>query len=305
MKTPGGYHVPVLLAESIGALEINPDGIYVDCTFGGGGHSSEILKRLSSKGRLIGFDQDREAGKNVPADSRITFVPNNFRHLQRFLRLHGAVPANGILADLGVSSYQIDTPGRGFSTRFDGLLDMRMDERGNITAADVLNRYSPADLQLMFQNYGEVTNAKTLAAAIAEARSKRPFRMLSDLNTILRELMKGNPQRYFSQVYQAIRIEVNDEMNALADMLRQAAGVLAPEGRIAVITFHSVEDRIVKNFFRFGNEEGIRHTDEFGQSEQLMLKPVFKKPVRPAENERKTNPRSRSAKLRVAEKIKS
>lgn len=303
MNEGGIYHVPVLLHEVMEALRIRPDGTYVDSTLGGGGHASEILARLGERGRLIAFDQDQDARPNLPDDHRVTFVPHNFRHLHRFLRLHKALPVDGILADLGVSSFQIDTPERGFSTRFDGNLSMRMDQSAQYTAAEVLNTKSQSQLQQIFQDYGEVTNARTLSDAIVRARSIKPFRYLSDLNTVLEPLSKGNPQRYFAQVYQAIRIEVNDELGALAALLAQSAGVLSPGGRIAVITFHSLEDRIVKNFFRFGNVEGIRHTDEFGRPQELAFRTVTKKPILPGEKELKTNPRSRSAKLRVAEKI--
>jgi len=299
----GIYHVPVMLNEVLNVLNIQPDGVYVDCTFGGGGHSSEILRRLGSRGRLIAFDQDADATKNLPDDRRITFVHNNFRHLSRFLRLHHAIPVNGIFADLGVSSYQIDTAERGFSTRYDGMLNMRMDKGNENTAADVLNRYSESELQLVFQKYGEFTNARTLSKAMVEARKVKPFKTLSDLNNVLQYHCRGNPQRYFAQVYQAIRIEVNDELNALTDLLNQSVDVLAPGGRILIITFHSLEDRLEKNFFRSGNVEGSRMTDEFGRSEKLRLKLVFKKPVLPSAEELKKNPRARSAKLRVAEKL--
>lgn len=303
MKEEGIYHVPVLLSEVLDALNIRPDGIYVDCTFGGGGHSKAILERLGKNGRLIAFDQDTDAAHNVPADPRITFVPHNFRHLSRFLRLHHALPVDGILADLGVSSFQIDTAERGFSTRFDGKLDMRMKQSGSLTAADVLNNQDEKSLQLIFQNYGEVTNAKTLASSIVAARQIKPFKTLADLNALLIPLSKGNPQRYLAQVYQSIRIEVNDELGALEDLLKQSGDVLVSGGRIAIITFHSLEDRIVKNFFRYENIEGIRHTDEFGRTPDTRLRMVHKKPVLPSEKELKNNPRSRSAKLRVAEKI--
>lgn len=302
MEVSGEYHIPVLLEEVIEGLQIHPTGTYVDATFGGGGHSKEILKRLGADGRLIAFDQDKDAAANLPDDPRVLFVPYNFRHLNRFLRLHDIVSVDGILADLGVSSFQIDTAERGFSTRFDGMLNMRMDQASDYTAADVLNTMSQDDLHLMFQNYGEVTNAKTLASAIILSRQSKPFQTLNDLNRVLRPLAKGNPQRYFAQVYQAIRIQVNDELNALEDLLNQATAVLKPGGRIAIITFHSLEDRMVKNFFRFGNVKGKKVTDVFGRSEALKLKSVSKKPVVASEKELKFNPRSRSAKLRVAEK---
>lgn len=303
MSNGNSYHVPVLLNEVLDGLNIREDGTYVDCTFGGGGHSSAMLKRLGPNGRLFVFDQDKDAAVNVPHDSRIVFIPHNFRHLHRFLRLHKAIPVNGILADLGISSFQIDTAHRGFSTRFEGELNMRMDQSAHYTAADVLNEKDASQLQYIFQEYGEVTNAKTLAAAIVSARAVKPFRLLSDLNAVLEPLAKGNPQRYFAQVYQAIRIEVNDELGALAELLEQSIEVTAPNARIAVITFHSLEDRVVKNFFRFGNKEGIRHTDEFGRTPDPKLRMVTKKPILPGKEELKENPRSRSAKLRIAEKI--
>ena len=303
MERQGIYHMPVMPAEVIEALNIRPSGIYVDVTFGGGGHSREILKQLDDNGKLIAFDQDKDAAANLPADPRVLFIPQNFRHLQSFLRLHKIPPVDGILADLGVSSFQLDTAERGFSTRFEGSLDMRMDQKSELTAAKVLNRLSEEKLQWIFQEHGQVTNAKTLANAIVEARKTKSFERMTDLNNVLRPLVKGNPQRYFAQVYQAIRIEVNDELNALKDLLSQAVTALAPNGRLAVITFHSLEDRIVKNFFRFENHEGIRQTDEFGKSGEKQLTVITKKPILPSKQELKQNGRSRSAKLRVAEKI--
>lgn len=303
MDGPGIYHMPVMPAEVIDALQIKPSGIYVDVTFGGGGHSREILKHLDDEGRLVAFDQDKDAASNLPKDPRILFIPRNFRHLQTFLRLHKIPKVDGILADLGVSSFQLDTGSRGFSTRFEGNLDMRMDQQAENTASKVLNNFSEERLQWMFQEYGEVTNAKTLSKALVDARKGKPFEKMSDLNAVLRPLVKGNPQRYFAQAYQAIRIEVNDELNALKDLLAQSAAILAPGGRLAIITFHSLEDRIVKNFFRFENNEGIRHTDEFGNSGEKKLKIITKKPILPSKIEMKENGRSRSAKLRVAEKI--
>lgn len=297
------YHVPVMLHEAIDGLKILEGGLYVDCTYGGGGHSAAILERIGKNGRIIAFDQDKDAASNVPQDPRLTFVPNNFRHLSRFLRLHQAIAVNGILADLGVSSHQIDDANRGFSTRFEGLLDMRMDRKMPRTAADVLNKSTEEQLHLMLQNYGEVTNARTLAREMIGYRIAKPFKTLADLNSLLQRVSKGNPRRYYAQVYQAIRIEVNDELNALNDLLEQSAAVLAPGGRIAIITFHSLEDRLVKNFFRYGNKEGVRRTDEFGRNEEIKLRPVSKKPLTPTMAELKINPRSRSAKLRIAEKL--
>ncbi len=303
MKTESGYHIPVMLPEVIEALSIKPSGTYVDATFGGGGHSAAILQHLDENGKLIAFDQDSDAKKNLPNDSRILFVPHNFRHISRFLRLHKIENVDGILADLGISSFQIDTPSRGFSTRFDGGLNMRMDQGTSRTAAEVLNHYQQDELLKVFQNYGEVTNARTLAAAITLARKSRPFKTLGDLNEVLKPLAKGNPQRYFAQVYQAIRIEVNEELIVLGELLEQIPGILSTNGRVAIITFHSLEDRMVKNFFKTENLEGIRKTDAFGNTEPIRLKVISKKPILPSQVEIKKNPRSRSAKLRVAEKL--
>lgn len=299
-----GYHVPVMLQESIGALAIKPDGAYVDCTFGGGGHSRAILQLLGKQGRLIAFDQDADARQNVPDDERVTFVPHNFRHLQRFLRLHRITAVDGILVDLGVSSHQFDEPDRGFSTRFDAALDMRMDQREERTAADVLASYTEQQLHKMFEQYGEVTNAKTLARTIVQARQTVPLKSIENFKQAVSSAVKGNPNKYFAQVFQALRIEVNDEFGALKEMLQQAPSVLVTGGRIAVITFHSLEDRIVKTFFKRGNFEEEETYDPFGKStSRPPLQAVTKKPLLPGPEEIRNNPRSRSAKLRVAEKI--
>ncbi|MBA4168004.1 MAG: 16S rRNA (cytosine(1402)-N(4))-methyltransferase RsmH [Chitinophagaceae bacterium] len=304
MKKDDSYHVPVLLAEVIGALKIRPGGIYVDCTFGGGGHSREILNHLGPEGKLVAFDQDADARNNLPEDRRIIFVPHNFRHLQRFLRLHKITSVDGILADLGVSSHQFDEGGRGFSTRFDGSLDMRMDERQEFTAKEVLNNYPEQKLHKLFEQYGEVTNSKTLAKTIAEARKTTPLETIADFKNAVYEIVKGNPNKYFAQVFQALRIEVNDELGALREMLTQVPELLNEGGRVAVITFHSLEDRIVKMFFRHGSFEEIRDEhDLFGNAgRRPPLKVINKKPVTAGEEELKRNSRSRSAKLRVAEK---
>ena len=248
-----GYHVPVLLRQTLDGLAIKPGGIYIDCTFGGGGHAKAILAQLNADGKLFAFDQDADAGKNVPADSRITFVPNNFRHLQRFMRLYKAPLADGIMADLGVSSHQFDEPERGFSTRFDAALDMRMDRRQPLTAYDVINTYGEAQLHTLFEQYGEVTNAKTLARTIAAIRSSTSLKTISNFKAALHAVVKGNPNKYFAQVFQALRIEVNDELGALRELLEQIPPLLKPGGRVAIITFHSLEDRLVKNFFRRGS----------------------------------------------------
>ena len=297
------YHAPVLLHEAADALNIRPDGIYVDCTFGGGGHAREILKRLGPNGKLVAFDQDEDARSNVPDDNRILFVQHNFRHLQRILRLHKISEVDGILADLGVSSHQFDEAGRGFSIRFEGDLDMRMDTRQELTAFNVINTWTEQQLHKMFEQYGEVTNAKTLARTIAQARNNTSLKTIANFKQAIASVVKGNPNKYFAQVFQALRIAVNDELGALKEMLLQTPAVLKPGGRIAIITFHSLEDRIVKIFFRKGNFEEEDNTDPFGTTPAPPLKVITKKPVIPANEEIKRNPRSRSAKLRVAERL--
>lgn len=296
------YHIAVMLKEAVDALNIMPDGVYVDCTFGGGGHSSEILKKLGPKGKLVVFDQDEDAKRNVPDDERVIFVPQNFRHLQRFLRLHKLNEVNGILADLGVSSHQFDTAERGFSTRFDADLDMRMDHRQQRTAAHVLNTFSELQLHKMFEKYGEVTNAKTLAKLIGEQRLIKPFSTVNGFKHSVSEVVKGNPNKYFAQVFQALRIEVNEEIVVLEEMLTQSADVLKPGGRIAVISFHSLEDRVVKNFFKTGSVTEQPEDDVYGTKASSPFLIITKKPLLPSEAEEKINPRSRSAKMRVAEK---
>jgi 16S rRNA (cytosine1402-N4)-methyltransferase len=298
------YHIPVLLQETLDGLRIQPEGVYVDCTFGGGGHSRAILERLGPKGRLLAFDQDMDARRNLPEDARITFLPHNFRHLSRFLRLHDATSVNGILADLGVSSHQFDEPARGFSFRFEGGMDMRMDQRQVLAAFEVINTYSEEQLHKMFGEYGEVTNAKTLAHTIVELRRSVSMKTIPNFKTALKGVVKGNPNKYFAQVFQALRIEVNDELGALKEMMQQAPSLLSPGGRIAIITFHSLEDRLVKNFFKRGTFADEDSSDPFGNSTTTsLLKVITKKPVTPGDNELKENPRSRSAKLRVAERI--
>ena len=298
----GIYHVPVLLQEVIEGLKINPSGVYVDCTFGGGGHSKAILDKLNEEGKLIAFDQDEDAKQNVPNDKRIIFIPQNFRHLRRFLRLHKINQVDGILADLGVSSYQFDSAGRGFSTRFDAAMDMRMDQRQQQTAIDILTKYPEEKLHKIFEQYGEVTNAKTLARTIAGQRSKTSMQTIADFKNAVHSVVKGNPNKYFAQVFQALRIEVNDELGALKEMLQQSTEVLKDGGRIAIITFHSLEDRIVKNFFK-GDDDAA--ADEiYGIKNEKAFNILTKKPIVPGEEEIKQNPRARSAKLRIAEKKK-
>ncbi|MFB6455165.1 16S rRNA (cytosine(1402)-N(4))-methyltransferase RsmH [Chitinophaga sp. Hz27] len=296
------YHLPVLLQETTELLNINPSGTYVDATFGGGGHSRAILEKLDENGRLIVFDQDEDAYRNRIIDDRVTFVQQNFRHMQRFLRLHKAELVDGVLADLGVSSHQFDTAERGFSIRFDGDLDMRMDTRTDFTAAQLLATWSEAKLHLMFQNYGEVTNSKTLAQTIVKNRKTHPMRTIAEFKSVIQPIVKGNPQKYLAQVFQALRIAVNDELGALKDLMAQAAEVLKPGGRLAIITFHSLEDRLVKNFMKSGSFEEAQD-DPFGmETPPKLFKLITKKPVTASDAELKVNSRSRSAKLRVAEK---
>ncbi|MES2775312.1 MAG: 16S rRNA (cytosine(1402)-N(4))-methyltransferase RsmH [Bacteroidota bacterium] len=297
------YHIPVMLHEVIENLNIQPDGVYIDCTMGGGGHTREILKQLGDGGRLIAFDQDADAAANAPDDERIVFVPHNFRHLGKFLKLHQATGADGLMADLGVSSHQFDEGSRGFSFRYDALLDMRMDQRQGRTAADIANTYTAEQLQQMLSLYGEVTNAKTLAQSIVSARQQHRYKTIQDLVQVLNPLAKGNPNRYYAQVFQAFRIEVNEEMEALKEMLMQLPKALKPGGRAAIITFHSLEDRMVKTYFKQGGFETADEDPIYGNKVSSPFKIVTKKPIEPSESEQKLNPRSRSARLRVAERI--
>ena len=296
------YHVPVLLREAIEGLQVKADGMYVDCTFGGGGHAREILSRLGNNGKLFAFDQDEDAKRNLPKDERVTFIPHNFRHLQRFLRLHGITAVDGILADLGVSSHQFNKAERGFSTRFAGELDMRMDQRQLLTALDVVKTYSEEKLHALFEQYGEVTNSKTLARTIVQVRENVSLKTTDAFKNALHGIVKGNPKKYYAQVFQALRIEVNDELGALKELLEQVAGLLKPGGRIAIITFHSLEDRLVKNFFRRGSfdepeQNPFTNTETFNE-----FRIITKKPLVPSPDEIKQNSRSASAKLRIAEK---
>jgi len=296
------YHQPALLHESIEGLSINPSGIYADVTFGGGGHSREILAKLNADGRLIAFDQDEDSLSNALDDERFTLVNENFRYLKNFLRLHKAFPLDGILADLGISSHQIDTPGRGFATRFEGPLDMRMARNQGATAAEMVNTYPEEKLRSVFQLYGEISNARQLAVKIVEAR-KNPITTTSELKEAIKSCMPSNYEnKYLAQVFQAIRIEINDEMGALQAMLKQCADSLKPGGRLVVISYHSLEDRLVKNYIKTGNTEGILEKDFYGNI-IAPFKSITRKPITPAEAELATNPRSRSAKLRVAQKI--
>ncbi len=296
------YHVPVLFQECINALAINADGVYVDCTFGGGGHSRGILQQLGPKGKLFAFDQDADAKQNIPEDDRIVFVPANFRHLQRFLRLHKVGKVDGILADLGVSSFQFDEGERGFSIRFEGPLDMRMDRRQALSAATIVSTYTEQQLHKLFEQYGEVTNSITLAKQIVQHRKHLPAQTIQQFKALIAPVVKGNPNKYLAQVFQALRMEVNDEMGSLKEMLEQVPAVLNQGGRVAVITFHSIEDRMVKNFFKQGTFEEVQDNPLISIDKEQILKIITKKPVTASDDELKRNGRSRSAKLRVAER---
>lgn len=297
MSNPDFYHTTVLLHEAVDGLAIKEGGTYVDATFGGGGHSKLILSKLGPAGRLIAFDQDADAWRNKPEDERLIPVTENFRYMRRFLRLHGISEVNGILADLGVSSFQFDTADRGFSIRLDGPLDMRMDKRSELTAADVLKTYTEQQLHKMFEQYGEVRNAKQLAKHIVDTRRATPPATIAGLKAMLAPVMRGgNPNRYLAQVFQALRIEVNDELGVLKEFLLQSAQCLAPGGRLSVISFHSLEDRLVKQFIK----RGVWNDNE---ESNIVLKAINNKPIEPTEEEIKINNRARSARLRIAEKI--
>ena len=299
------YHVPVMLKECIEGLNIKPDGIYVDVTFGGGGHSKEILKYLSDGGKLFGFDQDVDAKANaeIIENRSFTFVQANFRYLKRYLKLHGVKQVDGILADLGISSHQIDEASRGFSTRGDAELDMRMDRSATKSAKTVVNEYEERELHKILGIYGEIRNAKSVAAAVVSQRFSKPFQTTFDLIELLKKFApRGKEFKYYAQVFQAIRIEVNEEMAVLEDFLSQSAEVLKPGGRLVVMSYHSLEDRMVKNYINKGKVFGDVEKDFFGNE----LKPfgaVNRKPVTANQQELTENSRSRSAKLRVAERI--
>lgn len=288
-------------AESIDALGIRSDGIYVDATFGGGGHSRAILQVLSGSGRLFGFDQDDDAKRNIPEDGNFTFVDSNFRFLRRYLRLHGVKQVDGILADLGVSSHQLDEAIRGFSFRFEAELDMRMNQSADLTAKDVINDYEESELVRIFSAYGEVRNAKTLAQTICSERNYRNIETIQDLIHVMEPVIRGKRNKYLAQVFQAIRIEVNDEMGALQDFLKDCLEVLKPGGRLVIISYHSLEDRPVKNYLKSGNFEGKQIKDFYGNIER-PFKLITRKAMEPSKEEITRNPRARSAKMRVAEK---
>lgn len=294
------YHQPVLLKHAIDGLNIQPDGVYVDVTFGGGGHSREILKQLNAQGRLIAFDQDPDAKANIPDDPRFTLVDQNFQFMRNWLRLLKVDRPNGILADLGVSSHQFDSTERGFSLRFDAALDMRMDKQRGKTAAEVINRYEPGPLAHLLREYGEVESAYKVAKTIEAAR---PIHTTRELCEVLQPFLKrGKEHKFLAQVFQALRIEVNDELEVLKAFLSQSAEMLAPGGRLVVISYHSLEDRLVKDYMKAGNFTGEQEKDFFGNLLR-PLKPLHSKPIVPDEQEIEENNRARSAKLRIAEKI--
>lgn len=296
------YHVPVLLKESVDGMNIRPNGTYVDVTFGGSGHSREILSRLEKDGRLLGFDQDEDAERNIVDDPRFIFVRSNFRYLHNFLRYHGIEEVDAILADLGVSSHHFDDSERGFSFRFDGALDMRMNKRAGLTAADVINTYEEERLADIFYLYGELKNSRKLASVIVKARADRQIKTIGEFLEIIKPLFgREREKKELAKVFQALRIEVNQEMEALKEMLAAATEALKPGGRLVVITYHSLEDRMVKNIMKTGNVEGKSTQDFFGNL-QTPFKLVNNKVIVPSEEEVERNPRSRSAKLRIAEK---
>ncbi len=296
------YHDPVLLNACIEGLRINPSGTYVDVTFGGGGHSREILKHLGPDGKLFAFDQDNDAAANAPDDDRFTLIPHNFKFIKNYLKLYRAIPVDGILADLGVSSHQFDEAGRGFSIRFDANLDMRMNVLQGMTAQKLLETYSEEELRRIFKEYGELSEAGKLAKHLINVRSDRPIKTTQQLMDLIRPFMRrGQEHTFAAQVFQSIRIEVNDELESLKQMLLQTSEVLSPGGRLVVMSYHSLEDRLVKNFLRSGKFEGEVEKDLFGNS-KLPFKGITRKPIRPDAEEIHRNNRSRSAILRIGEK---
>ena len=304
MITAEGYHVPVLLKESVDGLEIKPDGVYVDVTFGGGGHSREILSRLGAEGHLYSFDQDEDAERNIVSDERFTFVRSNFRYLKNWMRYYGIEEIDGLLADLGVSSHHFDDETRGFSFRFDAPLDMRMNKRSGMTAADIVNNYSEEQLSDIFYIYGELKNARRIASAIVKARAGKRIETTSDLLQVLGiNEDNGLWKKDAAKLFQALRIEVNHEMDALKEMLNGARDLICDGGRLSVITYHSLEDRLVKNMMKAGNVEGKVKQDFFGRTES-PFRQIGGKVIVPDEEEQVRNPRSRSAKLRIGEKVK-
>ena len=305
ITTAETYHVPVLLEESVGGLDIKPGGVYVDVTFGGGGHSREILRRLDDKGRLFGFDQDEDAERNIVDDNRFTFVRSNFRYLKNWMRYYGIEQIDGLLADLGVSSHHFDDETRGFSFRFDAPLDMRMNKRSGTMATDLLNNYTEEQLSDIFYIYGELKNARRISSAIVKARSNQRIETTGDLMKVTEAcFMREREKKEMAKMFQALRIEVNHEMDALKEMLDGARELLKTGGRLSVITYHSLEDRIVKNMMKAGNAEGKVTQDFFGRTTSPFQQ-MGNKVIVPSDEEQQRNPRSRSAKLRIAEKVES
>ena len=304
IKTAETYHVPVLLRESVDGLAIKPDGVYIDTTFGGGGHSREILSRLGKKGHLFSFDQDADAERNSVNDDRFTFVRSNFRYIKNWMRYYGIEQVDGLLADLGVSSHHFDDETRGFSFRYEAPLDMRMNKRAGKTAADILNEAEESQLADILYIYGELKQARRIASAIAKERTTRRIETTADLISVTEGLLgsNGNEKKEMAKLFQALRIEVNHEMDALCEMLNGARDLLCPGGRLSVITYHSLEDRMVKNFIKAGNAEGKVSQDFFGRIE-APFRAVNNKVITPSADEQAQNPRSRSAKLRIGEKI--
>ncbi len=303
MTTTRSYHDPVLLRESVDALDIKKDGVYVDATLGGGGHTREILRRLGAEGTLFGFDQDEDAGRQAPDDKRFLWVRHNYCYLKRFLTYYGKPQVDGILADLGVSSHQFDEGERGFSTRFDGPLDMRMNQLSGRTAEEVLNRYPQESLARIFREYGELRNAGELAKRLVAARQQGTLQTTAQLKAAAMPVAeRGNESQFLARLFQALRIEVNGELESLKRFLEQAAEVLAPGGKLVVISYHSLEDRLVKQFIANGQFEGTPEKDIFGNTPALPLRAFHKKPIEPDDAEIARNPRARSAKMRIAEK---
>ena len=304
IKTAETYHVPVLLRESVDGLAIKPDGVYIDTTFGGGGHSREILSRLGKKGHLFSFDQDADAERNSVNDDRFTFVRSNFRYIKNWMRYYGIEQVDGLLADLGVSSHHFDDETRGFSFRYEAPLDMRMNKRAGKTAADILNEAEESQLADILYIYGELKQARRIASAIAKERTTRRIETTADLSSVTEGLLgsNGNEKKEMAKLFQALRIEVNHEMDALREMLNGARDLLCPGGRLSVITYHSLEDRMVKNFIKAGNAEGKVSQDFFGRIE-APFRAVNNKVITPSADEQAQNPRSRSAKLRIGERI--
>lgn len=297
------YHVPVMLNQSVDGLSVRKGGVYVDVTFGGGGHSREILRRMDSDGRLFGFDQDGDAAANVPQDGRFTFVLSNFRYIENWMDYYGISGVDGVLADLGVSSHHFDDVERGFSFRHDAELDMRMNRKSQLTAAEVLNTYDEERLAFVLHTFGELKNARQIARAVIKRRNTAPFARISDLLELLQPFVgRDREKKDMAKAFQALRMEVNDETGALCRMLEGAISLLVPGGRLVVLTYHSIEDRIVKNYIRSGNAAGKVEQDFYG-NRLVPLKAVNNKVIVPAEEEIERNPRSRSAKLRIAEKI--